>query len=264
MIFVFRALTAAILLFLAEGGLRPTLGGAISALLVSFVLCWWASRSRASGAELVIAVAGFHFVVSSVTVIPEGVLFDVIKVGQAPPAMAKQAAVALVLAVVVGAVFGRLRSAPRATTTAPTGMSALGLLWRLAAAVAVWIVCYAGAGLLIFPFVKDYYAGRTMPGPGAVLAMQALRAPCLVAAGWLLLRSVSSRLDGRLILATALPVIGIISLMVHENDLMPPFVRWVHTLETVPYYALFGLLVAIWFGPRGAGGEAAVRPASAS
>ncbi len=85
-----------------------------------------------------------------------------------------------------------------------------------------------------------------------------------MAAGWLLLRNVSNRLDGRLILATALPVTGIIALMLHENDLMPPFVRWVHTLETVPYYALFGLLVAIWFGPRGASDDSAVGTSSAS
>jgi hypothetical protein len=264
MIFIFRALTAAIFLFLVEGGLRPTLGGALSALLVSVVLCWWASRSRASGAELVAAMAGFDFVVSSVATIPEGVLFDVIKVGQAPLMMLKQLGVALVLAVVVAALFGRLRPAPAATVTAPTGMSVLGLLWRLAAAVAVWTVCYAGAGMLIFPFVKDYYAVRAMPSPGAILATQVLRALCLVAAGWPLLRGVSSRLDGRLILATALPVIGIISLMLHENDLMPPFVRWVHTLETVPYYALFGLLVAVWFGPRGVSGDSAVGTSSAS
>jgi hypothetical protein len=65
----------------------------------------------------------------------------------------------------------------------------------------------------------------------------------------LVLRTLPSRKDARLILATAFPVVGVISLMIPHNDLMPPAVRLVHTLEMLPYYALCGFLFAVWFGP---------------
>ena len=79
--------------------------------------------------------------------------------------------------------------------------------------------------------------------------MVSLRAVLLIFAAYLVSRGIPSRKDARLILATAFPVIGVISLMIPHNDLMPPFVRLVHTAEMVPYYALCGFLFATWFGP---------------
>jgi hypothetical protein len=119
----------------------------------------------------------------------------------------------------------------------------------LAAAAAVFNVCYFAAGMLIFPLVKSYYAARVIPDPGTIAAAQVLRAMVLILAGWLVLRIVPERRDACLILTTAFPVIGVISLMLPPNEIMPPEVRWVHTLEMTPYYALFGLLLAVWFGP---------------
>jgi len=247
--FVLRTLVASFVLFLLEAALRPSWGEAASALLVCIVLCWTTIRSRASGAELVATLAGFYFLLVSVNTIPEGVLFDVVKVGQAPLMMTKQLGIGLVIACFITVLFGRAKAAHRAVPVPGTGLTIVGLLWRLVAAIVVFLFCYAAAGMLIFPLVKGYYQGRNMPEPEAMVAMVVLRVVFLIVAAWLVLRSIPDRRDTRLILTTAFPVIGVFSLMLHPNEIMPPAVRLVHTVEMAPYYTLFGYLLAVWFGP---------------
>lgn len=219
-----------------------------SVLLIGSVLCWVAARSPAGGAVLIGTLAGFHFILSSAMNIPEGVLFDVVTVQQAPLMMVHQLGLCFLMAVVVTGLFGRWKPQAAVECAPATEMSAIGLTWRLAASVVVFAVCYCAAGAAIFPLVKSYYAGRAMPGPEALFAMIALRAVLLVFAAILVLRIIPGRKDGQWILATAFPVLGIVSLMVLPNDIMPPFVRLVHAVETVPYYALCGFLFALWFG----------------
>ena len=247
--FVLRTLAASVALFLLNAALRPSWEEAVSALMVCTMLCWITERSRASGAELVATLAGFDFILASVSNIPEGVLFDVIKVGQAPLMMAHQFGIALAIAIVIAVLFGRTKMEAAPAPVWRSDMSIFSLIWRLAASVAVFLVCYFGAGMLIFPLVKSYYQGRTMPTLEAMAAMVSLRAVLLIFAAGLVSRKIPSRNDARLILATAFPVIGVISLMIPHNDIMPPFVRLVHTVEMVPYYALCGFLFATWFGP---------------
>ena len=116
--FVLRTLAASSVLFVLDMALHPSWGllaswdVMVSALLVCTVLCWITERSQASGAELVATLAGFYFVLASVSNIPEGVLFDVIKVGQAPQLMVQQFGVALVIAVVIAVLFGRAKTKP--------------------------------------------------------------------------------------------------------------------------------------------------------
>ena len=256
--FVLRTLAASSVLFLFNASFHSSWETfaswdvMVSALLVCTVLCWITERSQVSGAELVVTLTGFYFVLASVSNIPEGVFFDVIKVSQAPLIMAHSLGIALAIAIVIALLFGRTKMEP-ATPVWTSDMSILGLIWRLAASIAVFLVCYFGAGMLIFPLVKSYYQGRAMPTFEAMAAMVSLRAVLLIFAAGLVSRGIPSRKDARLILATAFPVIGVISLMIPHNDLMPPFVRLVHTAEMVPYYALCGFLFATWFGPPRAG-----------
>jgi hypothetical protein len=242
-------LAASLALFLFEAACQPSWGEAASALLVCSVLCWIAVRSRASGAELVVTLAGFYFVLISLATIPEGVLFDVIKVGKAPLMMVRQLGIALITAITITALFLRSKTTPPATPAPGADLTILGLLWRLVAAVAVFTFCYFAAGMIIYPLVKVYYQGRNMPELGTITAAVVLKAATLLVGGWLVLRSIPSRKSAIAILATAYPVIGVLSLMLHHNEFMPPAIRWVHTMEMVPYYTLFGFLLAIWFGP---------------
>jgi hypothetical protein len=248
--FVVRTGIASLVLLLLEAGRHLSWQEAASALLVCVVLCWMAERSQAAGVELVVTLGGFYFILVSLTTIPEGVLFDVINVRVAPLVMVRELGIALALAMTIAALFAKFKATAGATPTPSGEMTIFGLLWRMVAAIVVFLVCYFGAGMLIFPMVKGYYQGRNMPDPVAMVAMVVLRVVCLIVTTWLATRRIPNRRDARLILATAFPVIGVFSLMLHHNELMPPGVRWVHTMEMTPYYALCGFLFAVWFGPR--------------
>lgn len=230
-------------------------GKIVAALVAGFVLTLAAHWTRASGAALVAMLAGLYVVPSSLINLPEAVLFDVIKVGEAPVLLAREVLTALLLASVVAWMMGQWR-APQATERAEApAYSAVGLLWRLAAAVGTFVVCYLVVGVVIYPYVKQYYAVRQMPPVAAIVAMQVLRALALLCAAYPLVRASETRRTGRWLLALALPAFGALVPLLPANPFMPDMVRLVHALEIIPYYALYGWLLATWFG------RAAERPA---
>jgi hypothetical protein len=71
-----------------------------------------------------------------------------------------------------------------------------------------------------------------------------------VGATYPVLQTLPTRRDAVMVLAIALPVFGAIAPLLPDNELMPGPVRLVHGLETAPYFALFGALIALWFGAR--------------
>jgi hypothetical protein len=232
---------------------RFTWGDVLASLLVCAALAMATSRSTASGPVLITALAGLHFVIYALINIPEGVLFDVIKLPAAPVMLLRSLLASFCAVAVLAAVAGRLGKQEGPAALAPAVQTVRGLLWRLAALPAVFLVCYMAAGMLIFPFVKEYYAMRTMPDPAAIASMQILRSLAILGAAYPLLRTLPSRRDAVIVLAVALPVFGAIAPLLPANDLMPGSVRFVHTLEMAPYYALFGVLIAVWFGAPGRG-----------
>ena len=235
-------------------------GEAAGALVVAGAMGLIVARSRAAGPALVVMVAGLYFVVSYGVNIPEAVVFDVMPAKTAPTLLVRSLLIGVVAATVVVWVAGRLRQSAAAPGAVVPIDTAWRLFWRLAATVAVFIACYFVAGALVYPFVKAYYAGRAMPQWSVMVAMQVLRSLALLGAAYPLLRTFGSRRDAVLVLGVVLPLFGAIAPMLPSNTIMPPMIRLAHTLETAPYLALFGVLLAIWFGPprrRGAAVPAA-------
>lgn len=255
------AATAVLLVFHLP---RFTWGDALASLLVCAVLAMAVSRSTASGPALIATLAGLHFVTSWLINIPEGVLFDVIKPAAAPAALVRSLVASICAVTVLAAVAGRLRTGEAPSEFAAPIRTVRALMWRLAALPVIFLVCYFIAGILIFPFVKQYYAGRTMPDPAAIASMQILRSLAILAAAYPVLRTLPSRRDAVLVLAIAVPVFGSIAPLLPANDLMPAPVRLVHALETAPYYALFGALAAVWFGSKQRRSIPAARAGSAA
>lgn len=222
---------------------------AAGALLAGGVMGLVVARSRASGPTLVVALAVLYFGVSWLVNIPEAVLFGVVSPATAPPLLLRGLLISLVAAAAVVWAGGRQRPEPAAPPTSAPLRTTWSLIWRLAALVAVFVACYLGAGMLIYPLVKAYYAGHTVPQMGSIIAMQVLRSLAILGAAYPLLRTFTSRRDAVLVLGLALPVFGVVVPMLPHNPFMPPAVRLAHAFETSPYFALFGVLIAVWFGP---------------
>ena len=140
--FVVRTGIASLVLLLLEAGRHLSWQEAASALLVCAVLCWVAERSQATGVDLVVALGGFYFILVSLTTIPEGVLFDVINVRVAPLVMVRELGIALAIAITIAALFEKFKTTVGTMQASGDGMTIVGLLWRMAAAIAAFLVVY--------------------------------------------------------------------------------------------------------------------------
>lgn len=255
-----RLLVAAALVFVTRSYPSMTIGAALAAALACAALAVVASRSTAAGPALVAMLAGLYFVPTTLINIPEGVLFGLIDVAAAPVALARELGVSIIAGIAVAAAVGRLRAppVPLDDVGVPTD-SVTGLLRRLVAAVAFFVLCYYVVGAAIYPFVKEYYGSRPIPPPASIVSMQVLRAVALIGALYPAIRTIRSRRAAQWVCAVVLPVLGGLVPLIPENTVMPLPMRVVHGIEIVTYYSAFGLLVATWFGRRQQPSDAVVR-----
>jgi hypothetical protein len=251
-------MVAAGVVFVIRSAPSFSIGGALAAVLVCTALGVVAAQSTATGPALIAALAVLCFIPTAFVNITEAVLFNIVPVTAAPIALVRELVVAVVAATAVGAAVGRLGVTvfpPR--ELAPATLSVVSLLWRLAAAAAVFVVCYFAVGAIIYPWVKAYYASRVIPPVASVASMQVLRGVALIAAMYPAIRAIPSRRTARWVFAGVLPVLGAIVPLLPENPLLPFAVRAVHAVEIATYYALYGALIATWFGVRGRTSETA-------
>jgi hypothetical protein len=117
----------------------------------------------------------------------------------------------------------------------------------LAADVSYFIL-YLAAGMVIFPFVRDFYATRTLPSMGTILALQLLcRGPVFVVTCMLLQRMLNlPRITGALAVGIVFTTVSGIAPLLMPSPYFPDSVRWFHFFEVVISNFVFGALVA-WF-----------------
>jgi hypothetical protein len=117
---------------------------------------------------------------------------------------------------------------------------------RLAAADLFYVVCYFGAGTVIFPFVREFYEAHSLPPRLVIAALQLfLRGPIYIALTLLAVR----RLDGgrweRAVLAGAvLSIIGGVAPLLIPNPYFPDTVRFAHLFEVGISNFIYGSAVA--------------------
>ena len=258
-----RLVAAAGVVFVARSFPALSATAALAALLLCAALGLVAMRSTSSGPVLIATLAGLGFISTAFINVTEAVLFGIVDVTAAPIMLLRELGVAILAATAVAAAVGRLRASPPSSLHGPTlPDSTLSVLWRLAAAVAVFVVCYFAVGAMIYPWVKPYYEGRAIPPVGSIVSMQVLRAIALVAAMYPAIRAMPSRRTAQWVFAVVLPVLGGLVPLIPDNPLMPLPVRAVHAVEIVTYYTLYGALVATWFGASGRVGSSRVAMAA--
>lgn len=125
--------------------------------------------------------------------------------------------------------------------------------------ISIFIVCdfayvflYIIAGLIIFPFVRGFYAAHPLPSPGKIILLQLLlRGPVFTAICLLLIyMSGPPRRSKIFMVGIAFAILsgGVLLLL---NPHLPDHVRWIHCAEVGSSGFLFGLLVASLWGASG-------------
>ena len=125
---------------------------------------------------------------------------------------------------------------------------------RLALVVIAYELLYFGAGMLVYPYIADFYATRRLPPVGLLAGLAAFRALLFVAWTWPLLRLAPRHAPWLIGLGFA--IIAGIAPLLPDNPYMPADVRFYHAIETGISNFLFGWILA-WLLQRRAPDDAA-------
>jgi len=126
-------------------------------------------------------------------------------------------------------------------------------LWRFAVCDLAYFVLYYGTGMIIFPYVKDFYATQHIPAFGIMVGLQLLiRGPLFILICLGLTRMLGlPRLSGALAVGLVFTLLSGAAPLLIPNPYFPDSVRWVHFCEVTSENFLFGAIVAwLWGRPQ--------------
>lgn len=142
----------------------------------------------------------------------------------------------------------------------PTASKSLGeMLWKFLVSDVAYVFFYLGAGTIVFPYVKDYYATQHLPAMSNLIALQLLlRGPIFILICLLLVRMLGLRgLRSALAVGAVFTLLSGVTPLLLPNPYMPDTVRWAHMCEVTSSNFLFGAMMAwLWGEPNPARGLA--------
>jgi len=246
----------------------PTWRSSLADLLTAAVLAYalWAAReSQVRGSSLVARLTLLYFGIGYFNTLDEGMLFVGLSGREVAGGLVFGLLRALTVTAVLVAISGGVGQAAR-TASGSAGEpllraphSAGQWLWRLATGDVAYVFLYFVAGILVFPFVKAFYATKTLPGPSTVILMQFFRALVYMGVALPVLRLMRDRRHAAVALGLALAVLGGVAPLLPDNPLMPGYVRLPHTIEIGVSNFIYGVILAWLFVPA----NAATVPATA-
>jgi hypothetical protein len=212
-------------------------------LLNLAVLAVVARASGTHGWRLVLMLFALGFVVGLANNLIEAVVFGVMFVREAAASSVPALIIFAVLAPVAVTVAGRWRRGDSSAVPAGnfTPLTLLGV-------VVAYELLYWSAGTLIYPYIADFYATRTVPPGYLVASLQIVRSLIFVGAAYPLLKS--GLRGAPLVLALVYGVVGGVAPLLPENPYMPADIRFYHAIEVSVSNTLFGLVVGVLFSKR--------------
>jgi hypothetical protein len=210
-------------------------------LLLNFVVLWVIARaSRTGGGRLVLMLFLLGFVAGSANNLIEAMFFGVLPPRAIAGAALPAAIIFAILSPVGVLLSGRWRAADNATPV-ERGFTPLTLL----GVVVAYELLYWTAGTLVYPYIAEFYATRTIPPAYLAAAVQIVRSLIFVGAAYPLLKS--GLRGAPFVLALVYSVIGGVAPLLPDNPYMPPDIRFYHAIETGLSNFIFGLVVGYLF-----------------
>ncbi|HVN18169.1 MAG TPA: hypothetical protein VMU05_05330 [Dongiaceae bacterium] len=123
-------------------------------------------------------------------------------------------------------------------------------LWRFVVCDFSYILLYIIAGMIIFPYVKAFYATQHLPSPETIIALQLLiRGPVFVVLCLLITRMLGlPRITSALAVGAIFTLLSGVAPLLTPNTIFPDSVRWVHFGEVTISNFVFAALVAWLWG----------------
>jgi hypothetical protein len=124
--------------------------------------------------------------------------------------------------------------------------------WKFAVSDLTYLFLYYGTGMIIYPYVKAFYATQTVPSLGGIAALQLLvRGPVFILVCLALTRMLGMpRLSGALTVGLVFTLLSGVAPLLMPNPIFPDSVRWAHFCEVSSENFVFGAIVAwLWGQP---------------
>ena len=211
--------------------------------LMTLALGLAARSSSVSGRRLQIALPVLAFGVGSLNPLTEAVVFGVMPVADIPAAMAMHLVLLSGLSLAAIALSGKWHDNHQqheSRTLTPA---------RLVAAAICYTFLYLSAGMAVFPFVKEFYATKTLPPLSTLVSLQLVRGLLYVLYAWPWLR-LGPRNSGVALGVVYAVLGGVAPLIVDNNTYMPRDVRMAHLVEVGISNFAFGMVVGWLFRPN--------------
>src|SRR5215469_2758343 len=216
-------------------------------LVIAGVLGCVALGSQQRGVRLGVVMAAIPLGIAVVNLIEGGFFLSQPGVGWTRIAM--QTILGYVLVAPAWAfIFGRMRR----PQIEPVAARIDGTVLKFLLCDVAYLVLYYAAGIVIFPFVKDFYATQHIPPIRTIVALQLLvRGPVFVFICISLMRMLQlPRRAGALATGLAFTLLGSVALIA-PNPFFLDSVRWVHFGEVLTSNFVFAAIVGwIWAAPR--------------
>jgi len=123
-------------------------------------------------------------------------------------------------------------------------------LWRMALCSASYVFLYLVAGMIVFPYVREYYATQHIPSMGQLVLLQFfIRGPLFVLICLLLLRMLRlSGWSGAVAVGLTFTILSGVATLILPNPFFPDPVRWAHFCEVTSSNFVFGCVVGLVWG----------------
>jgi hypothetical protein len=230
----------------------------LSNFTVVLALSYPVLHSSSKGIRLALAVFLLYFGVSYFNTFIEGVFFQLdIRPDEVVRLVVSGLLVALLFSPLFVMLLGRMSVPGSGHRTAYVERSRTGWIWRIAAADCTYFVLYIIAGMIVFPYVKQFYATKALPGMTQIFLMQVFRGLVFLGVSLPLMRAMTTpTLHKALSIGLAFSVLGGISLLILPNPYMPENIRMAHLVEVGISNFIFGVLAVFLLDQK-------TRPASA-
>ncbi|HXH49422.1 MAG TPA: hypothetical protein VNM47_08755 [Terriglobia bacterium] len=243
---------------------RSLAQGALSVLpnlLVVLALALVAASTRHQGWKLAGTLFVLYFGINQLNTLDEALLFNVgVNASQAIRMMGSGFLASLIFAPLLVLILGCWEKKPQEEAKPLVPHSAASRVGRILLADLLYVLCYFVAGMIVFPFVKDFYAGINLPAPASILEMQVFRGLVYVAAGLAVADGMKGD-RGRTAVALGLsfPILAGVAPLLLPNPYLPDHVRLAHGLEigisNLVYGVLLGYLITRKAAPATGGGR---------
>ncbi len=220
----------------------------LSNLLVATALGFLATRSDWRGLRLALTISGIPVVVTLTNYL-EGIIFLTAS-GIDWPKEILRACLLNALAIPLWLLIFRKLATPQSNYHPFTAKPIAERLWRFALANLAYPVLYFVAGMIVFPYVRDFYATQTIPPVGKVFALQLLvRGPIYVGVCLVMTRMLGlSRLAGAVAVGLVFSTLNGIAPLIVPSGVFPDAVRLAHFYEVAVSNFAFGAFVAWLWG----------------